>query len=240
MFLLKRLWWRNNPSMKNILLLMVLLGSNPSFTQNFNWFIKPVFGDKPITENTWFVSAQGDSILLENVRFYLSDIQWERADKSIIKDTVKARLVDIFDTSTLQIFFQIVDFKQIRTLRFNIGVDSATNVSGAMGGDLDPQKGMYWAWQSGYINLKIEGRSPQLTTRKNQFQFHLGGYLQPFYALRSVELPVNAKNTAGGVLVVDVSKFFKNIHITTQKSIMSPCKEAIPLADFSVQMFSIE
>jgi hypothetical protein len=249
--------------------------------------ILPVFGDKPITEDTWFNTKKGESIQFDNIRFYLSNIEFVREDKSVIKDTATAHLIDVFEPNTLKIDLQKIDFSQVKTMRFNIGIDSSTNVSGALGGDLDPQKGMYWAWQSGYINMKIEGRSPQCKSRKNVFQYHIGGYLQPNYSIRSVELPVNAQNTEGGtnpksditnpkytegvsspksditnpkytegvsspksditnpkytegvVLRIDFSKFFEQINIAQQNSIMMPCSEAMQLAGYSVNMFSI-
>jgi hypothetical protein len=228
--------------------------------------ILPVFGDKPITEDTWFQTKKGESIQFDNIRFYLSNIEFLRDDKSIIKDTATAHLIDVFEPNTLKIDLQKIDFGQVKTMRFNIGIDSSTNVSGALGGDLDPQKGMYWAWQSGYINMKIEGRSPQCKNRKNVFQYHIGGYLQPNYSIRSVELPVNTqnierneipnsfgteggsspksditnpKNTEGVVLKIDFSKFFEQINIAKQNSIMMPCAEAMQLAGYSVNMFSI-
>jgi hypothetical protein len=201
--------------------------------------ILPVFGDKPISEGTWFVNKNGDSIQFDNIRFYLSNIELIMEDKSIINDTVKAHLVDVFLPNTLKIKYSKINYNQIKSLRFNIGIDSFTNVSGALSGDLDPQRGMYWAWQSGYVNMKIEGRSPQCKSRKNVFQYHIGGYLPPFYAMRRVELPVLGVYTEGVILTVDFSKFFDFIHIATQNSIMMPCKEAMGLADLSVQMFSI-
>jgi hypothetical protein len=201
--------------------------------------ISPVFDNKPITEDTWFVSKKGDSIQFDNIRFYLTNIQFEMDDKTVIQDTVKAHLIDVFEPTTLKIAFKNINFNKMKTLRFNIGIDSLTNVSGALDGDLDPQKGMYWAWQSGYINMKIEGRSPQCKNRKNVFQYHIGGYLPPFYAMRRVEMPINAQNTEGVVLRIDFSKFFENISISTQNSIMMPCKEAMQLADYSTSMFSI-
>jgi hypothetical protein len=201
--------------------------------------ILPVFGDKPITENTWFVSKNGDSIQFDNIRFYLSNIQLVMDDKSVIRDSIKAHLVDVFEPNSLHIALPKVDFKHVKTLRFDIGIDSLTNVSGALSGDLDPQRGMYWAWQSGYVNMKIEGRSPQCKSRKNVFQYHIGGYLPPFYGKRHVELPVNAQYTEGSFLKMDFSKFFDFLHITSQNSIMTPCKDAMVLADLSVLMFSI-
>jgi hypothetical protein len=217
--------------------------------------ILPVFGDKPITADTWFQTKKGESFQFDNIRFYLSNIEFVRADKSIIKDTATAHLIDVFEPNTLKIDLQKIDFRQVKTMRFNVGIDSSTNISGALGGDLDPQKGMYWAWQSGYINMKIEGRSPQCKNRKNVFQYHIGGYLQPNYSMRSVELPVNTQNTEGGsspksditnpkntegvVLKIDFSKFFEQINIAKQNSIMMPCAEAMQLAGYSVNMFSI-
>ena len=75
-------------------------------------------------------------------------------------------------------------------IKFNLGIDSLTNVSGVMGGDLDPTKGMYWTWQSGYINFKMEGSSAVCPTRNHEFQFHIGGYQDPFYAMQTLELEV--------------------------------------------------
>jgi hypothetical protein len=168
-------------------------------------------------------------------------------DKTWIKDSVSAHLIDIFDPATLHVALKKIDLKRLKTIHFNLGIDSLTNVSGALGGDLDPQKGMYWAWQSGYINLKIEGRSPRCKTRKNIFQYHIGGYLQPFYSMRKVELPI--KNAVahrnqgaipqGVILAVDFSVFFGNLSIATQNSIMMPGKAAMQLADYSTSMFSI-
>jgi hypothetical protein len=201
--------------------------------------VQPVFGGQPIMENTWFITAKGDSIQLDNIRFYISEIELKTVNNSWIKDTVKAHLMGVFEPTTFKLGFEKIDFKQIKTLRFNIGIDSLTNVAGALSGDLDPQNGMYWAWQSGYINMKIEGRSPRCKTRKNVFQYHIGGYLPPFYAMRRVELPILSVGTEGVILKVDFARFFENINIASQNTIMMPCAAAVQLADESVKMFSI-
>ena len=104
-----------------------------------------------------------------------------------------------------------------------------------MAGDLDPIKGMYWAWQSGYINMKIEGKSPSCKTRKNEFQFHLGGYLQPNYAMRKVEINYNSNNNVN--IGIDLKEFFSNIKLSQMNSVMIPGKPAMELADVSVKMF---
>jgi hypothetical protein len=201
--------------------------------------ILPTFGDKPMAENTWYVSKNGDSIQFDNIRFYLSNIYAEDIDNQIVRDSTNAHLVDIFEPNSWIIPLKNRNGKRFKKIHFDIGINSVTNVSGALSGDLDPQKGMYWAWQSGYVNLKIEGKSPQSKNRKNVFQYHIGGYLTPFYALKHVELPINSQNTEGSFLKIDFSNFFEKIDIATQNSIMMPCTQAMQLADYSVLMFSI-
>jgi hypothetical protein len=75
--------------------------------------------------------------------------------------------------------------KEVKAIQFKLGIDSITNVSGAFGGALDPTKGMYWSWQSGYINFKMEGR-----VKDKNYLLHLGGYSSPFKAVQQVVLPV--------------------------------------------------
>jgi hypothetical protein len=122
--------------------------------------------------------------------------------------------------------------KLLSKIIFSIGVDSLTSVSGAMPGDLDPTKGMFWAWQSGYINMKIEGTSPLCQTSKNEFQFHIGGYLKPNDALRKIEM-----ETTKPEIEIDLAAFFSHIKLSEQNSVMIPGKAAMQLADLSIKMF---
>ena len=126
--------------------------------------------------------------------------------------------------------------KQIKRVVFSLGIDSTACVSGALSGDLDPTKGMYWAWQSGYINFKIEGKSSSCKTRNNAFQFHVGGYLKPNYAIRTIEL--NTKNSNFEV-VIDLAQLFNQIKLSEINSIMIPGSKASDIADKAKLMFSI-
>jgi hypothetical protein len=123
---------------------------------------------------------------------------------------------------------------RFNSIKFNLGIDSVTNVSGAMGGDLDPTRGMYWTWQSGYINFKLAGASNLCSTRKNQFQFHLGGYLSPYAALQTVTL-----NASGSAITVyfDVEKLLEGINLARQNEIMSPGEESIVISKLAAQAF---
>jgi hypothetical protein len=119
--------------------------------------------------------------------------------------------------------------------QFDLGIDSTTNVSGAMGGALDPTNGMYWTWQSGYINFKLEGRSISCDTRNHEFQFHLGGYSIPFSSLQTITFSV--KNSRDFILVLDLSQLLNNIDLAKQNHIMSPSLEAIEFSKIVAKSF---
>ena len=155
-----------------------------------------------IAPNQKYVSAQHDTLQIETFRFYITNIQIQYTDNSIMKFG-KSQLVDLKEPATQRIPLNLHTERICRQISFSVGVDSLSNVSGALSGDLDPAKGMYWAWQSGYINMKIEGKSPSCKTRKNEFHFHIGGYLKPNNALRIVILNVPNEPTID--IAVDAS-----------------------------------
>jgi hypothetical protein len=131
-------------------------------------------------------------------------------------------------------------------LSFTLGVDSIANTSGANGGDLDPIKGMYWAWNSGYIMAKLEGRSKACKTLHHAYEYHIGGYMPPYNTARQVTLklrqPITAKKgTTNTVqLSADVSKWFSGIDLRSVNSIVIPGKEAMQMADRYTTMFSVQ
>ena len=122
------------------------------------------------------------------------------------------------------------------TVKMNIGVDSVTSTSGALGGDLDPAKGMFWTWQSGYINLKLEGRSNKCPTRKNRFQFHLGGYAQAENTLQAIQ--INAKPGKDIAIDIPLDQFLREIDLAQLNTIMSPGPEAVALSKKIALLFS--
>jgi hypothetical protein len=66
-------------------------------------------------------------------------------------------LIDFDENDSNALCLEIPDDIEFDAIQFNLGLDSLTNVSGALGGDLDPTKGMYWTWQNGYVNFKLQG-----------------------------------------------------------------------------------
>ncbi len=175
-----------------------------------------------------------DTLSISLLKFYLSDVVLYFEDGTIVENVKRHQLIDIEKQESLHFRFPNRNKKNIAKLVFNLGIDSIASVSGALSGDLDATNGMYWAWQSGYINLKIEGKSSSCKTRKNEFQFHIGGYLQPNYALREITLTSEKTFSA---IHLDLSKFFEKINLYELNSVMIPGKKAIELADSTIQMF---
>lgn len=197
------------------------------------------FGDEPLELNKNY-SSKNDTLQITLVKFYLSNIEIHYQDNSVFKETNSYHLIDIENPESIHFKLKNQDFKPIKSIHFSIGVDSLASVSGANGGDLDLQNGMYWAWQSGYINMKIEGISKSCATRKNAFQFHVGGYLQPNYAIRKSNLNVSNNTKNQIFLKVDFGKLFSEISLKQTNTIMIPGKDAMKIADLSTKMFSIE
>ncbi len=197
------------------------------------------FRDKPLELNKEYVSENKDTLQLTVFKFYISNLKLEYADKTTYSETDSYHLIDIENPNSCKIPIENITNKAISKVSFSIGVDSLASVSGALEGDLDPTRGMYWAWQSGYVNMKLEGRSSSCKTRKNEFQFHIGGYMKPNYAMRKVILEPKKSNFTVEINV-DVAALFSQLELSKINSVMVPGTKAMQIANYSVTMFKTE
>ncbi len=198
---------------------------------------KPTFEKQELIFEKEYTLQSGEKLRFERLRFYISNIRLFNNQKQVFTEPNSFHLIDISDTQTLKLHLDIPRSATFNQLCFNIGIDSVTNVSGALGGDLDPTKGMYWTWQSGYINFMLEGTSPICPTRNHQFQFHLGGYSGANNALQNVWLDVQKSPFLS--IGLDIEKWFSNIDLSQLNHIMSPSEKAVSLAKDLAQYFYI-
>lgn len=205
---------------------------------------EPAFGSHSLAlGKEMYHSANGDSLYIDLLRFYISSIQLQGEDGTF-KEDAGYYLMDAEDSASQIVVLKNVPAGRYKTLMMNVGTDSLANVSGAQGGDLDPTLGMYWAWNSGYINIKIEGRSNSCNTLHHEFEFHIGGYLPPHQTVRSVVLPLKQVTIKeNGVtelhVKVDLATFFNQVQLSKTNQIMIPGKQAAQMADCFVNVFSI-
>ncbi|MEY2830237.1 MAG: hypothetical protein RIQ33_2095 [Bacteroidota bacterium] len=222
--------------MKKIFLIWLLLQSIHNISAQ-SIFFSPKFGKEDFSINHSYSFTASDSIKFETLKFYISSIQLLNNQKVVFAEKNSFHLIDIEDSESMKINLPSATNFEFDEVKFNIGIDSITNVSGAMGGDLDPINGMYWTWQSGYINFKLMGSSSACKTMNHQFEFHLGGYQHPFNLLQTIVLSSNKNSLLK--IEFDVQQFLSGIDFTKQNHIMSPCNDAVLLSKKLSQCFKI-
>jgi len=198
---------------------------------------QPVFQDEKIILGHSLPSGQNDSLTMHTLRIYLSNFVFLKNGTVVLEEKNRYRLLDLEDESTLTLEFEEVQNLDYDHIQFKLGIDSLTHIYGAMGGDLDPTKGMFWTWQSGYINVKLEGFSVKCPARNHEFQFHLGGYLAPCQSVQTVNLRVPKGRDLQ--LNLDLAPFFGQVDWAKKHSIMSPSREAVVLSQVLANSFSI-
>ncbi|MBU2019874.1 MAG: hypothetical protein KJ941_09530 [Bacteroidetes bacterium] len=182
------------------------------------------FGKSKIELGKNYAMSNGDFVVFQNIQFYLSDLQFYKGNKKVGHLKEKALLVDLSKKNSNKIYLKSKPFNR---LTFNLGLDSSTNVSGVLAGDLDPTKGMYWTWQSGYIHFKLEGKIIQTGGAEQEFVYHLGGYQKPFAAIVALEFQAEATSLVRIIIPLD-SLILQNQEVELFQ-IMRPSVEAVEM-----------
>lgn len=192
--------------------------------------------EKLILGKNYFSEALNDSISFSKVQFYISNIQYYKEDALVHTVSKKNFLIDLSNTESQML--SGIDLKEVSfdKIKFDVGIDSVTNCSGAYGGDLDPTNGMYWTWQSGYINFKLEGKTKSGLGAQNNFTFHIGGYSYPNNSFRTIELFSKGGNSS---IDVSIDQFIDTVNLSETRVVMSPGKKAMDVADLLPSIFDL-
>jgi hypothetical protein len=187
----------------------------------------PYFNGEEIVKDKFFPLNDKDSVKIEKFRFYVSNVFIENtADTSLVDSNYY--LINVFDSSKNKIGVNS-PAELGSEISFNIGVDSVTNYGGVKGGALDPMHNMYWSWQSGYINIKLEG----VFINNKEYTYHLGGFKYPYNALKKVTLTLRQDL----VVYIDFFELFKKINLNEYSKVMSPSKKSIELSELISKEF---
>ncbi len=204
-------------------------------------FVPTYAGQPVVLEEQYYKLPSGDSVMFETFKAYISAVVLFHDDKMVTAKNNDAHLVNASDPQTMSFSVMISNSETFDRVEFNLGVDSAISTSGALGGDLDPAKGMFWTWQSGYINCKIEGRSDLCKTRHNEFQLHLGGYAQPDNSLQRIIVKIDKPVLEGEDVIIEIplDKFLSQIDLRKESTIMSPGSDAVILSRKLASVFKV-
>jgi hypothetical protein len=199
-------------------------------------------GAAALVRDSLYTNAFGETFTVRHFKYYISHLQAGDSTGGFRELTNATFLVDIADTASTVCTIRGFD-SRTRYIRFLLGVDSSKNVSGVQTGTLDPARGMFWTWNSGYIMAKLEGKSASSKAPGNYFTYHIGGYKTGQATARWITLRLPETGKREHLLIVaDILQWFKSIHdirIAVQPVCHEPGNLALQLADNYATMFSI-
>jgi hypothetical protein len=208
-------------------------------------------GTQTLVLNTGnYANANGDDFKITTFKYYVSNLVFNKADGSKITIPENYMLIDAADEKTTLQTIENVPAGDYVSMDFVIGVDSMRNFAGAQTGALDPAKGMFWSWNTGYIFVMLEGTSSKSTQVDNKIAFHVGGAKAPNNTVRKITLPL----PAGGLrvrtnsqpeihLYADASYLFKgtsNINFATLGGFHGGPNAIIVANNYATGMFSVD
>jgi hypothetical protein len=210
-----------------------------SYASTIQISLQHVFGEEPLVlVDSEYALAQGQRISLTRLKYYIGNVMFTFSDGRTYSEGVNYHLIDLEQPESLVIQFNNVPEGQLNAVTFSIGVDSLSNSNGLMDGDLDPLKGMYWAWSSGFINFKLEGTCIRGKTT-TEFTYHIGGFISPneSFQVKSIVLDRTVKREPLMLAIqVDLKELFIENKRGDLTKIMSP---SLIAKKFSAQLPSI-
>jgi hypothetical protein len=198
-------------------------------------------------DSATYTNTLGQSYTISKLKYYISNIAMiTKSGKTI--HFPGSYLVNEEEPLSRQIVLNGVKSEEYASLTFLIGVDSLHNCSGAQSGDLDPAKGMFWTWNTGYVFFKLEGHSPVSNSPGHILEYHVGGYKKPTNCIRSITIDLSDSRDLADPLMsniirlnVDVAQLLKDpVTIDFSKlSSVTDAVNAVMLADNYTDMFSL-
>lgn len=218
-------------------------------TGTVNIQLTNVVNGNPLTlSTTTYTNANNDEFKVNMYKYYFTNIVLETASGFRWTQPESYYLVDQSISSSLKLIVTGVPRANYTKIEFKLGVDAARNTSGAQTGALDPVKGMFWTWSSGYIMGKIEGTSPQSTNTGNKIVFHIGGFSGVNSAIRdfSFIFPNTANVTESHTPTIniknDLAEWFKTpntISFASLNDISTVGTNSKKIADNYSDMFNL-
>jgi hypothetical protein len=204
-----------------------------------------IVGDDSLDISQTYRNPFQEDIKVRTFKYYLHNIQFRNTSSGQLTSIPDIyHLIDPLDPASANIELTAPSgmYDQVS---FVIGVDSIYNVSGAQAGDLDPAKGMFWTWNSGYIMAKLEGSSSFSNVANQAFEYHIGGFKGPDNVVRMISLPVNLHLDKASTihLVSDVNAWFKgvnDIRISDLPVCTTPGQQAFMVAQNYYNMFRLK
>lgn len=181
----------------HIVLLMLLLSNQSLFAQakkdakqTLHLLFQTSVDSVPFSFDSTYQNHFGEAFKVRSFKYYISHLRFVYADGKTVSVSVAPHLINEADSSSKHINLSAPQ-GNITSVQFLLGIDSVTNTSGVQTGDLDPTKGMFWIWNTGYIMAKLEGSSPQSKAPAKQYSYDVGGFKPGENVAREISLSLD-------------------------------------------------
>lgn len=143
-----------------------------------------VVGASNLTLNTGtYQNATGESFSVTKFNYFVSNIRLRKDDGSefVVPQDSSYFLIQEEKPASQTLTLSNIPTGNYTAITFVVGVDSLRSLAdiSKRTGVLDPglNDGMYWEWNSGYIFMKLEGKSTVApAAQNNAFFYHIGGF----------------------------------------------------------------
>lgn len=144
-----------------------------------------IVGDANLQLNTpdfIYTNANGETYKVTRFAYYVSNMSLRQADGTVYKDEMSADgsegyyLIDEADGISHEVTLKNIPPGEYTEVQFTIGIDASQVDQTTQSGPLDPDKGMFLDWNSGYIAVALEGIAPSSPETNNIFQYYISGY----------------------------------------------------------------
>ena len=240
------------PAIRLILLAMLIAGissfQHVTFSQktkihstappNLILHFKATVHGQPLLLHQNYTNSFGENFKPDIFRFYAGKISPALNDHAAVKAGGDGayHLIDFSDTASTTVSLRVPE-GVYNEIHFLLGVDSIDQTSGAKTGALDPARGMFWTWNTGYLSFKIEGTSPDSKEPAHGFSYHIGGYRWPNSTVWRMKIAtrsdqqfrVERSGTTNLVISIELDYFFDGltpIHIRKTAACTSPGETA--------------
>lgn len=168
-------------------------------------------GEVQVLLGEWQKSDSNVSVRIDKLRWYVSL-------PPAGKKGSKAWLLDLADSSSLD---QQMSRSVNNKISLLFGIDSAIQVGGVGTGALDPLRGMYWTWQTGYVQWKMEG-AIRVDGLESPLELHLGGFDGATKAQAMLSDYLIYPTTNSVIAQWDISPFLAEVVRRKKFGVMSP------------------
>ncbi len=141
-----------------------------------------------VLDSSNYTNELGQDFTVSKFKYYVSNFRLIKTDGTEVPFNYYF-LIDEEEVNSKKIALPNIPYADYQAISFTLGVDSLHNCSGVQNDALDPVNAMFWAWNTGYIFLKMEGYAPTSTTPGHFYEYHIGGFRAPNNCIRTITLP---------------------------------------------------